>query len=167
LRNLLLKLGMVLLVAVGLYSTAVAFRLTRIPFNQIETTMSITTSLDGRILTMSGTTNLSDGAVVVCEAWHESEDHGLGPSRYIAGDDAVVASGTFVCRADLTGWPSGTVRADARFVPYDDQPKDVVERYGEFGERLGGPRVFQDSDGWVLHIRKNVPLAAIESRSAA
>jgi hypothetical protein len=143
---------------------AVVFRVARLPFNQVETTMDITTLIEGRILTVQGTTSLADGALIDCETWHESEDDGIGPLKYATSVEAVVKSGTFVCRADLTGWPSGTVRADASFIPYEEgQPADVIDRYGEYGEHLSGTGVFQDSDGWILHARKNVPLAGIES----
>lgn len=168
LQRVAIVLGLVLLIGLGCYMTAVAFRVARMPFGLVETTMGITTSLDARVLTVSGATSLSDGALVDCEIWHESEDLGLGPGDHDVYVQSVVVSGTFVCRADLTGWPSGSVRTDARFVPYGDgQPLDVRHRYGDYGEHLSGAGVFQDSDGWILHVRENVTLAGIESWSPA
>jgi hypothetical protein len=137
------------------YGAAVALGITRIPINLIETSIAISTSLDGRILTISGTTTLPDGAVVDCETWHESEDDGLGSGEYHTVDVVTIHSGALMCRADLTGWPTGTVRASARFLPWD-QPAAIVDRYGYRGERLSGSEVYQDSDGWVLEVRENV-----------
>jgi hypothetical protein len=151
-------LAFVLVLGVVCYGGAVALGISRIPFNLIETTMAISTSLDGRLLTLNGTTNLPDGAVIACETWHESEDDGLGSGDYDVGDQVTVVSGTFLCRADLTGWPTGMIRASSTFYPWD-QTADVVDRYGYRGERMSGAAVYQDSDGWVLEVREDVPLA--------
>jgi hypothetical protein len=160
-RFLAVILGLTLVLAVACYAFAVTFRITRIPFGLIETTMGITTSLDERALTVTGKTSLPDGALIDCEVWHESEDSGFGTGVYEVDQASVVSSGAFVCRADLTGWPAGIVRAHARFVPYEDQPIDVAQRYGEYGERLTGPGVFHDSDGWILDVQENVQLSGI------
>lgn len=152
-------IALVVILGVVGYGGAVALGITRIPFNLIETTLTISTSLDGRTLITSGTTTLPDGALVDCEAWHELEDDGLGPGAYITTDVATVHSGAFRCRADFTGWPEGMVRATARYLPWD-QPAEVADRYGYRGERLSGPEVYPDSDGWVLEVRENVLLVS-------
>ena len=120
--------------------------------------MTISTSVDGRLLTTNRTTTLPDGARIDCETWHDSEDDGLGPGVYDTVDVVAVHSGTFVCRADLTGWPAGMVRSSARFLSWD-QPVEIVDRYGYRGERLSGAEVYHDLDGWVLEVRESVPIA--------
>jgi hypothetical protein len=144
-------------VGIGLlaYGAAITLGLARLPFLQVSTSMTVTTLLEGRNLTINGTTTLPDGAEIECETWHDFD-----PGTYDAGGYTAVAAGAFTCAADLSGWPAGIVHSHVYFRPNDDgQPAEVIARYGQDGERLGGPNVFRDSDGWMTDLSSDFTLS--------
>jgi hypothetical protein len=130
--------------------------------------MDVTPTLDGGHLTVTGSTNIIDGSIVTCEAWHPSEDSGLGDGRFEATKSAEVKNGAFVCEFDVSGWPAGSLRADVRFTPYAlDQPASVPAEYGASGEKLAGDSVVRDSDGWIIDVLVDIPYAGPSSALAA
>jgi hypothetical protein len=93
-------------------------------------------------LIVSGTTSLSDGAVI--QLW--AEDYGTAFGDHWQTDTAVVTvtNGRFRTTFDLSGWGAGTVTAHAQFRVGPGQPLEVVDRYGPNGERIVGPDVELD-----------------------
>ena len=98
-----------------------------------------------RTLIVSGSTSLTDGAVV--QVW--AEDFGTGADEHWTTDtlDCVVTDGAFGRSFDLTDWGAGTVTVTALFEIGPRQPAEVIDRYGSNGERLNGPEVRLDLNG--------------------
>lgn len=142
--------GLVVLLSVVGLAILTFVDVIRLPFGLVDAEIRQTVELDGN-LTVRGSTNLPDGALVTCEVWHESEDAGLGSGAFDVLRTIAVASGRFDCSTSVAGWPPGTIRVGVRFEPYlADQPADIREAYGSRGQRLGGTQVRHDSDGWIL-----------------
>ena len=119
-------------------------------------TMGITTSTTGSMITVEGTTDLPDGAIVVvqlvqADEWDRESADGVAPdvatSPWIRSDDATVRNGRFTASIDVDVWPAGRGRAAAYFWIDGMQPADVVERFGLDGSDLRGPDVV-DLDGF-------------------
>ncbi|MGH7485339.1 MAG: hypothetical protein ACREMY_06985 [bacterium] len=94
---------------------AVTFQVARLPFGQIESSMTLTSAVNDRELTVTGATNLVDGSRISCDLWPDGEAINVGPATYYEDDETIVAAGAFTCRADLTSWPPGVVQAHAYF----------------------------------------------------
>lgn len=104
--------------------------------------LCLNAQINGRTLVVSGSTSLSDGAMI--EVW--ADDFGTGPNEHWATDpvNLTVTSGTFGRSFDLSAWGAGTVTVSAQFEIGSGQPQDVIDRYGANGERLSGPDVKLD-----------------------
>jgi hypothetical protein len=123
----------------------------RLPIGLVPTQLSVTATLDGHRLVVSGNTSVLDGALLECEVWHELENSDAGSSAYSVVVSATVANGAYSCALDVGGWPPGSVTTNVRFRPFlPDQPANVRETYGPDGDRLDGPQLSRDSDGWEL-----------------
>ena len=97
-----------------------------------------------RILWMEGTTDLPDGALVAYRITHklaraQPADQWPAPNLMESGK-AAVQDGQYWTRVNTTNWPNGEVRILIQF-PVPPQPDFVVERYGQFGEKLTGDNV--------------------------
>lgn len=97
-----------------------------------------------RMLWLEGAANLPDGAYVNYQVTHEAAgvtDVADWPAtNLIESGRSAVQDGAWWAQISTFNWPPGTVRVVARF-PLPPQPPHVVERYGEFGERLAGEHV--------------------------
>ena len=97
-----------------------------------------------RVLWLEGETNLPDGAHLNYRVTHEAANSipvAEWPATNLmdAGRSAV-KDGAYWARINTFNWPPGMVRVVVQF-PLPPQPPDVVERYGELGERLSGEHV--------------------------
>jgi hypothetical protein len=124
------------------------------------TTLSISHTIEIRVLNASGSTNLPDGAFVDVRVIRlESGDapateQGAGPSPF-----AKVRAGAFAATVDLSTWPAGTVELLGLFEIDSAQPSSIVAAYGADGERLDGPAVVDSmSDGRYLEVRDDYEL---------
>jgi hypothetical protein len=142
-RTLLLSCGVALLAFTAAASVGMSAR------TPTTATLSIDPRLAGRHLTIIGATDLPDGTEVLWSVWNESEaerfvnlEEAVDQSIY---GHAVVSGGKFVASADLSGWPAGSTMVWAAFDPSPDQPAETIARVGEWGERLSGPGVIDDS----------------------
>jgi hypothetical protein len=92
-----------------------------------------------RILNVSGSTSLTDGAIV--QVW--AEDFGTGYGEHWITDTVnfTVVDGAFGGTFDLSSWGAGTVTVSAVFAVGSQQPAEIIDRYGVNGERLKGPDV--------------------------
>lgn len=97
-----------------------------------------------RTLWLEGATNLPDGAYVNYQVTHEAagatEVADWPATNLIESGRSAVQNGAYWAQISTFNWPPGAVRVVVRF-PLPPQPPHVVERYGEFGERLGGEHV--------------------------
>ena len=116
-----------------------------LPFQRVDRSMQLAARVDGQTLSVTGTTDLPDGAVIDWDLWREPVDDIEWPSG-----EAVVRSGAFSFNADLAGWRSGNAVVEASFScdwGATAQPKQVTELVGEHCEHLGGEQVYVDSPG--------------------
>jgi hypothetical protein len=104
---------------------------------------------------VSGTTDLPEGAVVVCYLADDQGTVGNSP-------EAKVTSGRFA--VDLAV-PTATVplEADCRFgTAWAVQPKNVIDALGSRGERMTGPQVFRTGLTTPKELFASVPLGSID-----
>ena len=134
--------------------------------------ISITATRDGTKLRVDGVTDLPEGAVVTVRALHadawfaalmsmpDTPDPPEHPIPYDVSRDVTITSARYGSEFDLLGWPPGNVLVTTDFYPgYGPQPPSTVERFGPIGERLRGPDVIRDSDGyWYLQTGVSVEL---------
>ncbi|MCY4600720.1 MAG: hypothetical protein OXF27_12480 [Acidobacteria bacterium] len=112
------------------------------PADPVELTVSHRS--EWRVLWLEGETNLPDGAHLNYRVTHEAANSipvAEWPATNLmdAGRSAV-KDGAYWARINTFNWPPGMVRVVVQF-PLPPQPPDVVERYGELGERLSGEHV--------------------------
>ena len=118
-----------------------------LPFQTVSARIQVTSTMDGLLTRVSGTTDLPDGAVISYYWWHEIDTVDMDS---VPGGQVTVANGRFAFASDLSAWPAGTATAYITFgVDSEEniQPKQVVDRFGSQGEHLGGPQVYVDSPG--------------------
>lgn len=118
--------------------------------------MELDSTVDGRTITVRGTTDLPDGAIVdvqltqIDEWEHETAD-GVAPdvetSPWVLYEEATVRDGRFNTTFQPDGWPAGRGGVAAYFSVDTFQPSMVVDRFGSSGENLRGPDV-SDQDGY-------------------
>ena len=111
--------------------------------------LTVETRSEWRVLWVEGETDLPDGAEVQYRASHAlartAPASEWPAANLIASGRATVQDGTYWAQINTLNWPRGEVRVVVQF-PVPPQPSSVVERYGEFGERLTGENV-SDLDG--------------------
>lgn len=115
--------------------------------------------MTNRRLTITGTTNLPDGAILMYEARHENWRLAGEPVWLRAGQTAV-KDGTYADRLNVSRWPEGTIEVWVAFQAVlleGTQPPDVTARYGPMGEGLTGDDVTRD--GPMRRIERTVSLA--------
>lgn len=153
-QRLMRRLALTLVLGLAaILVVAASMSLIRLPLNQVETSMIVAVESTTSDLKLHGRTNLPDGAIVDCEAWHSIEDSPEGRHEWVQDIRVTVIDGSFDCAFDVANWPAGEVRLDSRFVPYDaEQPASIQQTFGASGERLSGPQVVQDSDGWIVEV---------------
>jgi hypothetical protein len=136
-----------------------------LPVQRVDRSIQMTAQVDGRILRVSGTTNLPDGARIDWYLWRESIDTNDWPSGSVA-----VESGAFSFEAVLDGWPTGTGTAEVSFSCDwgSPQPRHVTDLVGEHCEHLGGQQVYVDSPGdpkqLFVPVEFTVPLTGTDPR---
>jgi hypothetical protein len=47
------------------------------------------------------------------------------------------------------------------------KPGDIVARDGQYVDRLGGPDVIADSDGWIVDVPEDIRLAEVDAAAAS
>ena len=111
----------------------------------IETHMTADARVGASTVTVSGTTNLPDGAVI---------DYDVSNAEYgvpVVGGHTVVSNGEFSFVADVASLPAGKADVWLWFeVSPARQPVPVVLTYGPGGERMAGDQVSSDSGDYLL-----------------
>ena len=97
-----------------------------------------------RVLWLEGETNLPDGAHLNYRVTHEAANTipvaEWPATNLMEAGRSAVTGGTYWARINTFNWPRGSVRVVVQF-PLPPQPPEVMERYGENGERLAGEHV--------------------------
>jgi hypothetical protein len=131
-----------------------------LPFNQVQVSIQPAATIRGANVHVTGTTNLPDGAVVVC--YLATEDGQVGNQQ-----QATVAGGGFAADLPLAAATSGTLEADCRFgTAWAVQPKNVVDLVGSNGERMAGPQVFREGLTTPKELFASVALGSIGGPAA-
>ena len=113
-------------------------------------TMTIATEVGDGTVTVTGETDLPDGAVIGIQAvqwdqWQREAADGTAPdvetSPWVRPGQAVVADGRYEATLPIDGWPAGHGVAFAYFWVDAGQPADVIARFGADGSGLKGPDV--------------------------
>ncbi len=113
--------------------------------------ITLAATLVGSQVNLSGTATVPDGAKVSYELRHPSlTDPAVcqvaGVSCLAVGAVPVTA-GQWSATVDMAGWPAGTVSVWAGFQMNigmeEGQPTEIIELYGEHGERIEGESVIQ------------------------
>jgi hypothetical protein len=99
---------------------------------------SLAPKLVGNTLTIAGTTDLPDDAVIVYEATMADDPAEMREGRI------KVKNGSFKKDVNVKGW-KGQIEVWAAFQPTmggdDPQPAELLERVGQYGEKLSGANV--------------------------
>ncbi len=105
--------------------------------------LTVAPELRNRRLTIAGTTDLPDGAILMYEARHENWVN-AGEPVWLRAGQVVVQDGAYSERLNLRRWPPGTIEVWVSFQTVlleGSQPPTVLETYGAMGERLIGENV--------------------------
>jgi hypothetical protein len=131
-------------------------------------TMNLETSVNGHTVTLKGSTDLPDGAVVAVELvqtaeWERDAADGTAPdpstSRWVLDQVVTVSDGEFTADFSPAGWPSGHLGAYAYFWVDPGQPPAVIERFGSDGSGLRGPDVVDlDDRGPTIELERTVEI---------
>lgn len=152
-------------VAVGLVVSAALLLGPRIISGMGATaTLEVAPTIQGRTVTLQGTTDLPDGAIVVVQlvqrdAWERESAGGVTPdvgtSPWVRSLDARVQGGRFTQTFQVADWPAGRGVAAAFFWIDATQPRAVIDRFGPNGTGLRGPNVTdRDDRGPTLEIER-------------
>ena len=110
-------------------------------------TLTLAPRLDGRALTVAGETDLPAGTFISYSVEHEraGTDVTTPFENLLAEGSMPVRDGTYSTMLDLTDWPAGSVRVLVSFQMNleagEQQPAELVERFGELAEHIGGDLV--------------------------
>jgi hypothetical protein len=148
----------VVLVIVG-FVLMPALTIFDLPFFQVQASIDPRATIDGSTVHVTASTDLPDGAIVVC--YLSNEDGALGDST-----NATVAGGAFAFDTPLP-WTSGSVELDCHFgTAWATQPPNVIDRFGSNGERMAGPQVFRAQLGTPKELFASDEIGPIGSPSS-
>ena len=111
----------------------------------VDVTLTLDLNIRGRRLNITGTTNLTDGAILVYEVRHERWST-TGERQWLREGQMLVKDGGFSTRVRLGSWPTGTLNIWCAFqtvLPKGKQPEELLAIFGEMGEKIGGPHASQ------------------------
>jgi hypothetical protein len=111
--------------------------------------LSASVAVDGVSVEVFGSTNLLPGSRLSIWGWNHAESARAGV-RILAGlpmTAMVNSNGSYSVQLAAGSWPPGMTTIVVAFYPGSGQPHHVIERYGQAGHNLRGPKVREDSDG--------------------
>lgn len=108
-------------------------------------------TINDNILTVDGTANLPDGALLAYEIRHEGlpTRTDVPIEKMFSEGNVEVIDGIWRISTDLSGWPSGEIEIWVAFqtiLKGAEQPKEILEKYGELGENITGPQSVKTGD---------------------
>lgn len=114
--------------------------------------ITLTATLSGTQVSLEGTATVPDGARLLYDMRHPSLTdptvcQTAGRSCYAVGT-ALVEEGRWSASVDVAAWPPGEVNVSASFqmvlrVEGEEQSSEIVDLYGEKGERIIGEMVVE------------------------
>lgn len=113
--------------------------------NVVHITLSPTITVD--TITIAGTTDLKDGAVLGWDVEHAQQKKNLMADLTQHGD-TTVKGGRYAATVKVNRWPKGNITVWIGFLSFTkDQPQWAKTQYGTQGEKLEGPNVKLQSEG--------------------
>ena len=122
----------------------------------VSASLTIEPDLRNGRLTIAGTTDLPDGAILMYEARHENWVNAGEPVWLRAGQVAV-QDGAYSERLNLRRWPAGTIDVWVSFQTVlleGSQPEPILAVYGALGEHLIGENV--TAEGTIRRVERTV-----------
>jgi len=159
------RLRLVLWAVIGLAAGIAIYFGSIVAVATANATLDVVASVEGRRVTVVGTTNLPDGAVVGVDVTHVDEadrstsepfPFGSGESDWIRSAEARVQDGTFTVTLDVDGWPAGRGEVWTWFWVDRRQPPDIAARFGVDGSGMRGPNVYNDGGTWSLQVFRQI-----------
>lgn len=99
--------------------------------------------IEGTVLKLSGTTNLPDGAIIVWDISPGPNYQGQFEFDMVKEGTAKVENGKWQASISLENMPKGEIEIWVGFQTImresEKQPPQIIEMYGEMGERITGP----------------------------
>ncbi|MGJ9460326.1 hypothetical protein [Oceanobacillus sp. CF4.6] len=121
--------------------------------NSAEVDLTMETEAIESTLTVSGETNLPNGTLLTYEVSHLDDFE-----KYSTGEIEVI-DGDYHTEIDISDWPEGDINVWLAFQTIlgttVEQPKEVIEKYGEMGENLEGDNV-TDGDMKRIELEETV-----------
>jgi len=109
---------------------------------------------EGNTVVISGTTDLPDGAYITYVMRRDYGDEPWPADFYLVDGDMLVSSGKF--EATLSDVPEGKLEVWVAFQTILEteirQPEEIINRFGEMGEKLTGPNVTEVGDARRVEI---------------
>jgi hypothetical protein len=123
--------------------------------NVVHITLSPT--ITGDAITIAGTTDLKDGAVLSWDLEHAQQNKNLMADLSEHGD-TTVKGGRYATTVRISRWPRGNIRVWIGFFSFlKSQPQWARTQYGTQGEKLEGPNVKLQSEGMkTIEIEKTI-----------
>ena len=113
------------------------------PANAQTVHLSLNPYVQGNLLIIEGFTDLPNRTLLLYEAREVSTN------AHVATGVATVLDGRYLREVDLTGWHAGTIAVWVGFQTLlngnEQQPEEVLTRFGEMGEFLYGENVTETS----------------------
>ena len=96
---------------------------------------TLAAELDDRMLTIGGTADLPDGALIAYRVEHESlaTDPDVSLDQALAEGNVAIGDEAYEKAFDLSDWPEGDVRVWVSFqmnLTNAEQPAEIIERFG-------------------------------------
>ena len=108
-------------------------------------TLSGQSSIEGDEISITGQTNLPDGAWLIFAVYSVAHPQ----TRWT--DYMRIRDGHFSAQVGIRDWPSGNIETDIHFetmLPDCEQPAIVLLKYGAKGERMKGDVVVQEGESY-------------------
>lgn len=111
------------------------------PDASIPVELTLTPKIARKTLTITGTLNVKDGAIVNYEVNHELHQRQPLNRLYQIGE-LTVEDGRYHGTVDVSKWPAGKIAVWVAFQTYAaSQPAWVKEMFGDTGGKMDGPAV--------------------------
>jgi hypothetical protein len=123
--------------------------------NLVHITLSPT--ITGDAITIAGTTDLKDGAVISWDLEHALQNKNPMADLSEHGD-TTVKGGKYATTIRISRWPRGNIKVWIGFFPFlKSQPQWARTQYGTQGEKLEGPNVkLQPAGMKTIEIEKTI-----------
>ena len=116
--------------------------------------LSLFPHLEGNMLVVEGVTDLPNRTLLMYEVTQVS------PESQVVNGTMPVLDGRYARKINLTGWHAGTIAVwvgfQTRVDNSEEQPEEIIERFGEMGEFLYGENVTEAGGLKRVQVMKRV-----------